>query len=350
MTKLTFFVVIIISIIFLSGCSMSSQNSSATGNILKSADGGKNWEAKVKVGEKTNIAGANVLSMAIDPSDSQKIYAGTKDDGIFATKNGGEIWEKMDFPPIKVYGLVVDNINTRIIYAAGVWQSRGKIYKSEDSGASWKEIYTEPANGTVIISLAISSANSQVLYAGTSEGAIFKTVNGGQTWVNLFKAAGPVIGVAFDSGDDSVVYCLVQKRGILRTKDGGLNFDDLEKNIQGSEIMAGRESFSIAVDTHQSGILYLGTGKGIVRSADFGDSWNALNVLESSKVFPVQAIAINPKNSSEIIYGAAQAVYKSIDGGVQWSTLQLQASQAVNVIKYDPTNTGTIYLGLKKVE
>lgn len=350
MKKIVCFTFIFPAIVLLSGCSITGSNNSSLGNILKSTDGGKNWETKVKVSEKTNIAGVNVLSMAIDLEDTQKIYVGTKEDGIFFTRNGGESWEKLDFPPAKVYGLAIDNINTRIIYATGVWQGRGKIYKTENGGGDWEEIYTEPADGTVIVSLAISPKNSQLLYAGTSGGVIFKTTNGGQTWVNLFKASGPVTSIAFDPSDDNIVYFLVQKQGTLRTKDGGLNFDDLEKSVQDSKIMAGGELFSIAIDSRQPGLLYLGTDKGIIKSTDFGDSWNALNVLESSREFPIRAIAINPKNSSEIIYSAAQAVYKSIDGGVQWSTSQLQSKGVVNVIQYDPLDPAVIYLGLRKTD
>lgn len=335
-------------VILLSGCSIPGNSDSSAGNVLKSSDGGKNWELKVKIDEEKNIAGVNVLSMAIDSRDSKTVYLGTKEDGIFVTRDGGESWKKLNFPPVKVYGLALDRFNSPVIYATGVWQGRGKIYKSQNSGEEWKEIYTEPANGTVIISLAISTQNSQALYAGTSEGAVFKTVNGGETWVNLTKAQGPVYGIVFDPANDDIVYFLVLKKAVLRTKDGGTGFEDLVKNIAGGKLLGSGQVFSLAADAHQSGIVFAGLDNGIIKSTDFGDTWNPLNVLESSKEFPVQAIAVNPLDSKELIYSAAQAVYKSIDGGVQWSTTQLQTNKVVNAIQYDPANPGVIYLGLKK--
>jgi len=350
MKKLALFAVIITSVILFSGCSMSNQNSSATGNILKSADGGKTWEPKVKVDDKKSIASVNVLSMAINLGDSKVIYIGTREDGIFVTKNGGENWEKINFPPTKVYGLVIDHSNVKKIYATGVWQGRGKIYKTENEGGDWEEIYTEPADGTIVISLAINPFDNSVLYAGTSKGAVFKTVDGGKTWHNLSKANGPVIGIVFDSIDGNTAYFTVMERGILRTKDGGSSFDDLEKNIRGDKLIRNSRTFSIATDPLQSGVVYAGLDEGIMRSSDFGETWNLINTLEPSREFPVRAIAINPENSKEIIYSAAQAVYKSIDGGVQWSTSQLQSKNVVNVIQYDPSDPAIVYLGLKKAD
>lgn len=348
MKKTVLFILVPAAVVLFSGCSIGGGSDAASGNILKSSDGGKSWETKSTVDAKQNIAGVDVLSMAINPNDTKNIYIGTRDNGIFATKNSGEAWEKLNYPPNKVYGLVVDNINPWIVYATGVWQERGKIYKSEDSGASWKEIYTEPANGTVIISLSASVSNPDILYAGTSGNAIFKTTNGGQTWINLFKSTGPVTGIAFDSNDDKTVYFLMQGEGILRTRDGGLNFEDLGKKLEADKLFANIGSFSIVADPHQSGLLYVGADKGVMKSTDFGDSWNMLNILESSKEFFVGAIVINPKNSNEIIYSAAQAIYKSIDGGIQWSTSQLQTSKVVRAIKYDPQDPGIIYAGLRK--
>ncbi len=342
-------IILIFAVIFLSGCNTGGGSSPSGGGFLKSTDGGQNWEAKVKIDDNKNIAGANVLSIAIDPQDSQIIYIGTKEDGIFMTKDGAESWEKLDFPPVKVYGLAINSFNAQIIFVSGVWQGRGKIYKSENSGTDWKEIYTEPADGTVITALAASPFDGNVLYAGTSEGAIFKTTSGGESWSNLTKAPSAVTSIAFDAASADAVYFAIFKGGILGTRDGGKTFSDLAKNIEGGrKLRRASQVFSIAADPREAGILYAGLDEGIMKSANFGETWDPLNILESSKGFPVRAIAVNPQNSKEIIYSSAQAVYKSIDGGVQWSTAQLQTSKIVSVFKYDPQNPGTIYLGLKK--
>jgi hypothetical protein len=72
-----------------------------------------------------------------------------------------------------------------------------------------------------------------------------------------------------------------------------------------------------------------------------------VNIIESSKAFPVRAIAINPQNSKEIIYSSAKALYKSVDGGVTWATFQLDTTKEISVLLYDPTNAAKIYGGLR---
>ena len=78
-----------------------------------------------------------------------------------------------------------------------------------------------------------------------------------------------------------------------------------------------------------------------------GDSWNAMNLIESSKAFAIRSIAINPKNSKEIMYSSAKALYKSTDSGVRWATFQLDTAKEISVLKYDVADPVKIYAGLR---
>lgn len=336
-----------ISLLILSGCSLPGTGASSAGSILKTTNGGERWEAKVKIDDKQTISAVDILSMAMDPADSQIVYIGTVKNGLYVTRNGGEQWEKINFPLTNIYGLAIDNNNSQIIYASGIWQKKGKIYKSENRGADWKEIYTEPAEGTTISSLEISKFNSQLLYAGTSEGMIIKTVDGGASWKNLYKSQGPIIRITYDPGNDSDVYFGLFNKGILRTKDGATSFEDLSKNIQ--KQASSDKIFSLVIDPSRPGVIYAGLDKGIAKSNDYGDNWQKLNIIKSAEKYSIRAIAVNPQNSNEIIFASAQALYKSVDGGVQWSTFQLNVGKSVEVLKYDPLNPANIYLGFRKL-
>ena len=338
---------LLLPLIFLAGCS-ANKSSNLMGGVLKSADKGETWEVKADAGEGKSIVSLDILSMMIDSENNQVIYIGTKNHGIFKTENNAEIWEKLNFPPIKVYAIVLDPSNTNIIYVPGVWEGRGKIYKSENEGAEWKEIYTEPASGTVVTSLNIDKNNSQILYAGTSEGMIFKTVDGGKNWKNIFKAKGAVTEIELDSSNNQVVYFGIFNKGILRTRDGGEKLEDLAENFKEAGVKS--EVFSVTADPSNSGMLYAGLNGGMIKSLDFGDSWKEINILESSKKFPIRAIAVNPENSRQIIYSAAQAIYKSVDSGEQWSTFQLETNGIVEVVKFDPIDPNNLYAGLRKIK
>ncbi len=333
--------------------STSTTAKKQTGSFIKSFDGGKNWENKVKIDENTSIGLADIISVEIDPFDTEVIYAGTEKNGLLVTKNGGENWEKMVFPLTRIFGLAIDKNDNRTIYASGVLDKRAKIYKSADRGESWAEIYTEPANDSVISSLKISKKNSNVLYCGTSEGLIFKSLDSGQSWKNLTKASGPVIDISFDSANDDIVYFGVSKDTILRTKDGGEKIEDLEKMNLG-KISEGKifnfNVYSIETDPINSGVLYVGTDEGIFKGTSFGDKWEEINILESSKKFPIRVIAVNPQNSNEILYSNSGVIYKSVDNGASWLTFQLNTEKTVDVIEYNSVSSNIVYAGLRNVK
>lgn len=336
----------------LSGCSFPGVNPSGGGSaILKSTDGGKTYAPapKVTIDAKTTIASADILSVAFEMNNPDHLIVGTRDNGIFASENAGDSWRKINFPPTKTYGLVSDRSNSSRLYATGDWQGRGKIYKSEDRGVKWDEIYTEPNTGTVITMLAQNPKRPETLYAGTSTGVILRTTDGGKTWGNLQSVNAPAFALSFDSAGD-VFYVLSSGRGIFRSRDGGVTLDAIPGKSDSSVMSTTKtlpEVTSLTVDPSQSGMLYAGTKNGLFRSRDFGNSWEEVPIIESSKKFPVRSIAVNPHNSRELFYGAALAVYKSVDGGSTWSVYQLNANRSVGTIRYSPSDSNILYLGLR---
>jgi photosystem II stability/assembly factor-like uncharacterized protein len=347
MKKYTIFLAIS-AVFLLSGCSLGGSSTGSMSGVLKSQDGGAKWEVKVNVDEKKNISAVDVLSLTVSPIDSKIVYIGTMNSGVFVSKDGAESWQQLNFPPTKNYALALNPKDGKTIYATGFFQSRGKIYKSENGGVDWKEIYTEPDNGAVVVSLALDKNNPDVLYAGNSAGLIFKTADGGKSWKNIFSASGAVTNIVFDSSSDSSVYFLVFNQGMMATKDGGASLIKLDDNM--SKLKKGTNVFSLKTDPNVSGVVYAGLNGDIIKSADFGENWSSVNTLNNAKSsgdLSIRAMDINPQNSNEIIYSSAQAVYKSVDGGVQWSTFQLETSKIVGTLKYDPENPGTLYLGLR---
>lgn len=350
MRKIFPFLFVLMFAFLFSGCSlfpfMSSEPS--VGGVLKSFDGGREWEFKNFIGEKSSLAGTDILSMAIHPVDGNEIYVGTRNNGIFVSEDGGEKWNKVNFPPRSIFGLVLNYFEPDVMYASGVWKGRAKIYKTTNSGEDWEEIYTEPADGTLILSLGISKINPNVLYAGTSAGVIIKTVNGGETWENFYDAKGPVTDIVFADKDMHAAYFEIYGKDVLITKDGGATFESLEKlQSEDDEKVSLGQVFSIAPDPNKHGTLYIGTGNGMYKSTDYGEEIKEINILSSSKEYPVRSITLNPKNSHEIIYNAAHAIYKSSDSGHSWSTFQLDTNKVMGNFLYNPKNTSIIYGGLR---
>lgn len=346
---------VIASALMLSGCSIGipSDLGAAGGSVWKSFDAGATFVPKVTVNEEQRIGTADVVSFVFDPRDPEILYIGTRENGIFKTSDGAEHWEQLDFPPVKVYGLALDQNNGDRMYASGVYGDIAKIYRSDDAGKNWKEIYTEPGEGTVITALGSSPDVPETLYAGTSAGVVIKSTNGGETWKNVLIAKDPVTKVLFRKGSPDTVTLLVLGQGVAISADGGITWNEhTARNI--TEFDREKENISpesiSTIVSDPSGVngLYAGAKNGLFRSNDSGKTWQAINIIESSKKFPVRAVAVNPANPSEIVYASGNAFYRSVDGGAQWATTKLEIDRGVNIIEYEPGNPMNIYFALRK--
>jgi photosystem II stability/assembly factor-like uncharacterized protein len=345
-TKVLFLAV---SSLLLTGCSLVS--SSTDGGVFRSDDGGKNFVQKVTIDEKTKIGSIDILSLAVNPQNGNEIYIGTAKSGIFKTTDAGEKWQvlKISTGAVgKAYAIAIDPINVNTVYAASVVGGRGKILKSTDAGENWKEVYTEPSIGSFVLALAIDSAGSGKIFGGTTEGQIIFSDNSGDTWKNMYKAQAGISKIAIDSMNSNLAYFGVSQGGLIRTRDGGKNFEDLSENgnLNGQQQFG--SSTAIAVDPNRTGWVYVGTTTGLFRSKNGGDGWESVKVLNSLKENLIRGIAINSQNSDEIIYGAAQAFYKSVDGGQSWATTQLGGSRTTEVVAYNRQKPGVIYVGMNK--
>ena len=338
-----------ISFLFFAGCSLIS--SSTDGGVFRSDDGGKNFSQKVTIDEKTKISSVDVLSLAVNPQNGNEAYIGTKSNGVFKTIDAGEKWQVVKVSPgavTKAYALAINPINPSIVYVAAIAGDRGKVLKSTDAGTTWKEVYTEASSGSFVLALAIDLAESGKIFGGTTEGQIIFSDNDGDSWQNLYKAQGGVFKIAIDSMNSNLAYFAVSQGGLLRTWDGGKNFENLgEKNILSGQQQLGSPTV-IMTDPNKANWIYAGTTTGLFRSKNSGDDWEGVKVLNSPEENAIRGIAINPQNSDEIIYGAAQAFYKSVDDGQSWATTQLNGSWALETVAYNKQNPGVIYAGMNK--
>ncbi len=347
------FILVLVSALVLSGCSIGipSDLGVAGGSVWKSFDAGATFLPKVTVSDTQRISAADVVSLVFDPRDPQILYIGTREHGIFKTSDGAEHWEQLTFPPIKTYGLAIDQNDGDRLYAGGVYGDIAKLYRSDDAGKNWKEIYTEPGKGAVITVLGSSPDVPEVLYAGTSAGVVIKSTNAGETWKNVLTAKGPVTKILFRKGTPEKVTLLVLNQGVAVSADGGVTWNE---HAAGDSMMVDTKGASvqnittITADPSVVDTLYAGAANGLFKSHDNGKSWQAMDIIESSKKFPIRSVATNPFNPSEIVYASGNAFYRSVDGGVRWATTQLEIDRGVSIIEYEPGNAGIIYFALRK--
>jgi photosystem II stability/assembly factor-like uncharacterized protein len=108
---------------------------------------------------------------------------GTLGQGIWRSTDSGNTWERVRqglYSESAVRALAVHPQDTSLMYA-GVEDG---IYRSTDQGESWEQLES-PMNDLPIWSLAIDPVDPNTLFAGTRPAALFRSKDGGQTWIRL---------------------------------------------------------------------------------------------------------------------------------------------------------------------
>lgn len=161
---------------------------SGTAKLYRSTDGGTNFSlitTPVTSGGKYNGAIAH-------PTVTSQMYlfgggtVGTSWKSLFSSADGGVTWNATspdwDATGIYVNDLAALNNGTARLFAA---LSNGKVYKSDDNGASWGEVLTVGA-GNIAYSVAVNPNQPSVVYVASSVG-LFKSTNSGASglWSNM---------------------------------------------------------------------------------------------------------------------------------------------------------------------
>jgi len=156
--------------------------------IYKTIDGGNFWtKLPCSHGEK------EVYSLAVHPENDQILYIGSDESRVSMTTDGGSNWdlsrEGFQYRDLRISTLVVDRHNPDIIYAGTGDESNlanDGIYKSSDSGKTWKPINSglpmdSGGRHYSILGIAIDPNDSQIVYAG-GLGGLYKSTDGGRSW------------------------------------------------------------------------------------------------------------------------------------------------------------------------
>lgn len=302
---------------------------------MKSTDGGANWEAKSKIGGGNKVILDNILSMAISPSDSNVIYVGTEKDGFFVSKDGSESWEKINVPVKKIYSIAPTTDG--VVYVCGVFNKKGKIYKVTDQEKEWKEIYSEPSSKSLVTTMF---ADGSVIYAGTSEGMIFKSVDGGENWTNLYQSNGAVYDIEVRG---ELVVALILGQDVLISRDYGETFESVRDNSGSEDSVKIGSPFSVDVSYGSESEIYIGTNKGLFLLNEFDGYSFKINTLNAKSTQPIRSVAVSPYNSDRIIYSVGHGMYMSEDGGSSWKVFDVNRATGASRIIFDQGNLDIVY-------
>ena len=304
--------------------------------IYKSTNSGLNW-----IQCNTGLLYTHVQCVAVAPSNPNVVYAGTDslggwtNSGVYKSTDAGASWTNVSagiYDSKGVQAIVVHPTNPNIVYV-GVFNalavSAVGLWKTTDGGTTWSAANTGIDNKQ-ILAIAFNPLNPNVLYAGTSmidptnsygPCKIFKTVNGGTSWVSV------VTGIPQTQTDNNPIRCLSVS-----------NFDT-------SVVLAGIFINATAL----TGGMYVTTNGGASWTQKQTGLPNATGTLP-------RACLIKPGSSTEFYVGIDQSsatgtmgMFRSTDGGNSWSDFNGgsigSSVTTIRAIAFKTTGNPTLYAG-----
>lgn len=190
-----------------------------TSGINITRNGGVEW---------TNINGeisrqhdTKVQALAIDPvnTSNRRVYLSMKSSGIFYATLGDSDWQTSSVGLTNefIYAIAIDPTNPNTLYVG----TRGNgVFKSIDRGASWFAVNSGLAPNAVndvihVNAIAIDPNNSNVVYAGTESFGVYRSLNGGASWSEVSGLAAFKIKTLTVNPETGTLYAGTASSGVF---------------------------------------------------------------------------------------------------------------------------------------
>jgi photosystem II stability/assembly factor-like uncharacterized protein len=285
--------------------------SAAAGGIWKTTNNGVTWRPLF---DDKNVA--SVGALAIAPSDTNTVWAGTGEPhirntiepgaGVYKSTDGGNSWKLMGLEKTQHIGrIVVDPRNKDVVYVAAlgpVWKAgpeRG-LYKTTDGGTTWTMIKAGANDHTGFIDVALDPRNPDVVYAASWEmlrtpyslksggvgSGLWKSTDAGKTWTEIKGNGFPEgvkgrIGIGIAPSNPDVIYTMVE-----------------------ASSMAPATTYTPA---------QVPAANGLYHSKDAGKTWERTQTW-NERPFYYSQVRVDPENPDRVYYSST-SMHISNDGG-----------------------------------
>lgn len=352
--KFLFILLLIILTTTLTGCVLIT-TSKNIGGVFKSYDFGEKWQSmNLVMGEKNKKAtldNLNVNQLKLDPGDHKNVYLASRENGLWYSSDAGSSWRNI-FPSGNVYDFVLDPRNSGVVYIS----LGNKVYKTLNLGANWQSVYLETRAKVLITALAIDPVDNLLVYLNTSNGEVYKTLDGGESWQLLTQVEDAITKILINPKNNQIIYLTTSKSGIYRSDDQGKTWQNLKDNYYTPQDKEARKKYKgveifreLVFDLTQSDALVYASNYGLLKSVDSGNNWQEIKLLTPPNSVIIKSLAINPKNNNQIYYGTDTALYRTFDRGKTWLTSSLPSSHSANYLLVDPMTPNVVYMGMSKI-
>jgi len=168
-----------------------------------------------------------------------------------------------------------------VVYHAG----RG-IHRTGDDGAGWTRLADPPAPDDPSVRYTVleeSPLEPGVLWAGTSDGRVRSSRDGGRTWADASPGPGSVRSIEPSAHDGARAYLALdgvesEAPRLYRTDDQGVSWTALVGPVPGEVPTIRGGAHAVREDPELEGLVFAGTEEGLFVSFDEGESWDGLQL------------------------------------------------------------------------
>lgn len=152
--------------------------------VYKSTDSGANWSAV-----NTGLPGNSwIYHLIIDPDTTNTLYAGTSSQGIYKSSDGGANWTAINegLEVLSLLDMAIDPTDSQTLYAATAWG----LHVSTDGGANWYKIWGALGQWRAT-AVVVDPDAPTTLYAGVADSSngvgkgVFVSSDAGVSWAPL---------------------------------------------------------------------------------------------------------------------------------------------------------------------
>jgi photosystem II stability/assembly factor-like uncharacterized protein len=302
------------------------------------------------------VGGGEPGYIAPDPKDLDVFFGGTNNGGFLTRFNRrtGQLREVNPYPrmfqgesslEVKerwqwTYPIIFSPVDPNVLYT-----SSQHVWKTTNGGQSWTRISGDltrhdpktmgPSGGPIthdmnspeiyatVFALGPGKKNVNVIWAGSDDGLIHVTRNGGQTWTNVTPKDMPDLGRTsqIDAGSfaDGTAYIAVKKPllndvspCIFRTHDFGKTWTKIVNGIKPNDYV-----HAVREDPTRRGLLYAGAQHGMYISYDDGDTWQnfSLNLPD----VPIADVMVEANSIALATHGRSFYVLDNIEALRQYT-------------------------------
>lgn len=328
---------IIISLIAISliGASCSFNNTAKVG-IVKTANGGVDWQPANKIVNNDKSLLEQSISQVKFNNNADKIFASSFDGGLYSSEDAGENWTEL-LGGVVIYDFAFNPNDDNIIYAASFMGDRGRLIATKDGGKSWTEVFSDADTQNPVRSVAVNPNNPADIVIGLAKGSLIESMDSGTSWRLLQNYNDRINRIYWQNQD---MYVIVKQTGLFKSSDGGASFQLVSKNLAtpqnrsadyifGSQINDYRQ---LGIDQMDPNSLWLTTNKGLFHSTNGGSNWNFVSIPFGQTQSSPFAVSVAPNSGSVIYVSSSATIYKSVDGGVNWSASDTNTNGLVTSI------------------